>query len=273
MSRQMRTPALIGMSGYATAGKDAAAQVLLDSGYRLAGFSDGIGAVARVINPALHGTVRLAEYVQQVGWDRAEQYREVAYLLKNTREAVTLPVLRDGRIVDEAGVRTLLLAANPYIDGHLRIATVADSLGWTEAKRLTEVRGLLQRIGGPEGGRKVFGQSVWIDTVLAAADGHPTVVTGVRFVDELRAIEDNGGLVIRVSRPGVGPANTHATETSLDDHVFAWRLTNDSTLEVLRERLARLVYDRQMDETAAGRVAAGLSDRQIALRETLPLAA
>lgn len=58
------------------------------------------------------------------------------------------------------------------------------------------------------------------------------LVDDVRFVNELEIIKKNGGVFIRIIRPGFNGANDHSSENSLD-HYDAWDLVinNDGSLE------------------------------------------
>jgi len=115
-----------------------------------------------------------------------------------------------------------------------RLQSVIDEYTWDGYKETiygTEIRGLLQRLG-TEAGRGVLGDNVWIDAALGSIkpDGR-YVVTDVRFPNEADAVRSLNGEIWRVSRSGVGPANNHASETSLDDYDFDARINNDGTLE------------------------------------------
>lgn len=60
-----------------------------------------------------------------------------------------------------------------------------------------------------------------------------TVVTpDVRFPNEKKAIEDIGGIVIRVERPSIKTMD-HISETALDNSKFYYTILNDGTLEDL----------------------------------------
>ena len=58
------------------------------------------------------------------------------------------------------------------------------------------------------------------------------LVDDVRFHNEVDVIQRNGGVLIRVERPGFNGANDHSSENSLDDF-NGWNmvLRNDGTLE------------------------------------------
>jgi hypothetical protein len=136
-------------------------------------------------------------------------------------------------------LREVLYALNPMVEpsptsNPVMVQDVIDTYGWDGYKETIygdEIRRLLQRLG-TEAGRQTLWDSIWVD---AALTGHPDdaklVVTDCRFPNEAQAIKDRGGVVVRVSRKGVGPANDHPSETSLDDWDFDYGLTNDGTLE------------------------------------------
>jgi hypothetical protein len=71
---------------------------------------------------------------------------------------------------------------------------------------------------------------------------HPTVITDVRFTNEATAILAAGGTVIRVTRPGVQPANDHVSETQLDkSDLIAHTIINDGTVSQLHEKILSVV--------------------------------
>jgi hypothetical protein len=53
---------------------------------------------------------------------------------------------------------------------------------------------------GTEAGREVFHKDLWVISLLNRAKGRNVVVTDVRFKNEIKYIQDNGGYVIRVRR-------------------------------------------------------------------------
>jgi hypothetical protein len=66
------------------------------------------------------------------------------------------------------------------------------------------------------------------------------LIDDVRFMNELIAIKEHDGLIIKIERPGFDGANNHASETSLDDYA-AWdgTIVNDGTLEEFRAKVGR----------------------------------
>jgi hypothetical protein len=61
------------------------------------------------------------------------------------------------------------------------------------------------------------------------------IVTDSRFPNEVESIENSGGNVVRIERPGFlirdGRDNNHISETALDNHCFKNKIINNGTLE------------------------------------------
>lgn len=64
-----------------------------------------------------------------------------------------------------------------------------------------------------------------------ALEGGHVFIDDVRFINELNTIKGQGGLIIKIERPGFNGANSHASETSLDGY-GDWDgvILNDGTL-------------------------------------------
>ncbi|WHT20997.1 hypothetical protein N8J89_08000 [Crossiella sp. CA-258035] len=122
-----------------------------------------------------------------------------------------------------------------------RLAGVVGGCGWDEAKtRYPEVREFLQRLG--VAAREYIHPDVWVNAALdKASEADNVIVTDVRFINEFDAIKARGGRVIRVHRPGVGPANAHVSETGLDGAVFDAHVLNDGDLGLYRSRLLDVI--------------------------------
>ena len=148
-------------------------------------------------------------------------------------------------------MRDVLYALNPRVnfseyDELQRLQDVIDVHGWDNYKETEygdEIRELMQRLG-TEVGRQMFGEAFW---VLAAEgimmnllnEGKKVVFTDVRFPNEAEMIgEYNDAQVWRVRRPGVFPANGHASETAMDDYEFDAYIDNNGTLEDLELMLS-----------------------------------
>jgi hypothetical protein len=142
-------------------------------------------------------------------------------------------------------LRDALYALNPVItvkpyyneateppNGFSRVVLqeVIDVYGWNGYKETEfgdEIRRLAQRMG-TEVGRQTLGENLWVDAALTGlAPDAKIVVTDCRFPNEARAIKTLGGIVVRVTRPGVKAVNAHPSETALDDWDFDYTLENN----------------------------------------------
>lgn len=129
-------------------------------------------------------------------------------------------------------------ALAPYQDTRLR--TVVQALGWEGAKEIPEVRRVLQEYGVSI---REIDPEFWVRaTVSTMRTGVDYVVTDVRFPNEVAAVRELGGVIVRVNRPGLDSTDTHVSETALDDLEPDFFATNDSTLEELAEQ-ARTLLD------------------------------
>lgn len=100
------------------------------------------------------------------------------------------------------------------------------------------VRELLQKVGDIF--RENFYQDIWVDRVIDQLTEYETwIIPDVRFPNEKKAIEDAGGIVIRVERPNI-PQMNHISETALDDTEFPYTIQNDGTLIDLRVKVKEL---------------------------------
>ena len=181
---------LIGLWGYASAGKDEAARALVEDGWRRDAIADRVRAGLLALNPLIY---------------------------------------------------TASFEAGQYE----RLSDVVRDFGWDNAKRsFREVRELLQRFG-TEAGRAIHGENVWIDALMRgwhAAGAPPTVITDVRFPNEAAAIEAAGGITVAITRPGVEPANGHASETALglDSWLFDHLIDNTGTVADLHAEIRKV---------------------------------
>ena len=74
---------IIGLSGYAQSGKDSTAELLcLNYDYERRAFADPIRHAMMRLNPKLDSITRLAEHVDDYGWDVAKHNPEVRRLLQ-----------------------------------------------------------------------------------------------------------------------------------------------------------------------------------------------
>ena len=71
---------------------------------------------------------------------------------------------------------------------------------WSEKFGYEFTPRLALQLMGPEAGRNVFHQDLWVISLLTRAKNKDVVVTDVRFQNEIKYIQDNNGVVVRVKR-------------------------------------------------------------------------
>jgi hypothetical protein len=132
------------------------------------------------------------------------------------------------------------ITVNEVTNTALRVGI--DVYGWDGIKeRSPDVRGLLQRFG-TEVGREMFGDDFWVNAAIKdVPDGAKAVFSDVRYPNEADAIRKLGGKVWRVLRPGVGPANEHASEHALNDYSFDKVIDNSSSISGLHSQVGALL--------------------------------
>lgn len=137
-------------------------------------------------------------------------------------------------------LKQCVLALDPLIPmpengSHYKLSTVVDIMGMEQAKlSFPEVRRLLQ-VMGTEVGRQLLGNDVWVDKVVEKFEpNYSYVVTDTRFDNEFSKLRDLGAVMVWVERPGVGPLNNHASESSLLGKRFDIRIENNGSLDELR---------------------------------------
>jgi len=123
----------------------------------------------------------------------------------------------------------------------LQLSEYFDDFGWEAAKKVPEVRRLLQVLG-TEVGRKIIDPQLWIEMALGDIEaGNKIVVTDVRFPDEAQEIKWLFGEIWRIERPNTKPANEHTSETAMDDWIFDRTLDNSGDIQMLEELVDDLI--------------------------------
>ena len=72
------------------------------------------------------------------------------------------------------------------------------------------------------------------------------VITDVRFPDEVEAVQDLGGIVIRIHRPGY-EASAHPSETLIDTAPVDYEVINDASKIDLQDRIVAIVSGAMTD--------------------------
>lgn len=130
---------------------------------------------------------------------------------------------------------------------HRRLSQIVERDGWEQAKKNPEVRTFLQRLG-TEAGWQLHGPRLWVDRVgdrLTANPEQDTVVTDVRFPEEVDWLHENGGVLVRIVRPEHSGAaegtRNHSSETALAGIEPEFVLINDASIDQLQQNMGRVV--------------------------------
>lgn len=85
------------------------------------------------------------------------------------------------------------------------------------------VREFLQRLGNAV--REAIHPNFWVNALFNTYNDN-IIIADVRYPNEVQAIKDRGGKVIRIERPGAG-AGSHISETALDNYT-GWDIVIDN---------------------------------------------
>ena len=108
------------------------------------------------------------------------------------------------------------------------------------------VRELLQKVG--QGLRDAIDPDLWIKALFANTEGWSNyIIADVRYPNELEAIKERDGVLIRINRNGVGAGN-HSSETALDDYK-EWdvHIENNNSIEDLFEAMRIFIKNYPID--------------------------
>lgn len=146
-----------------------------------------------------------------------------------------------------------LYVLNPLIPlhgQHIRYADIVDMVGYVEAKKIPEVRQLLQRLG-TDVGRDILGEDIWVSALEKTikehrAAGTPVALTGVRFSNELEMIRRAGGTTVYIHRPSEASTDaesiaTHKSEKGLRPEDFDHQIINDGSLSELYAQVDEVI--------------------------------
>lgn len=120
----------------------------------------------------------------------------------------------------------------------VRLQTLIAKYGWEYAKRTyPEIRRLLQYMG-TEVGRKLWGRTFWVDQLFDDwQPSTPTLVSGVRFPEEVAAIRERGGEVWYINRPDLilETHHQHSSEHVIDKQSCQRHFANTSVVDFQRD--------------------------------------
>jgi len=141
------------------------------------------------------------------------------------------------------GIRKALLQLNPVVADGLRLNELVEEHGWEVAKSKDEVRRLLQVLG-TDVGRKLIHQDIWVWHLFNQMNmGERIVIPDVRFPNEAKMIEEQGGEVWRINRANHHAVNDHVSEHAMDNHMFKRVVYNNGTLDDLAEEVFMLMHN------------------------------
>jgi hypothetical protein len=147
----------------------------------------------------------------------------------------------------DAALRVDPIIGWTHDDEAVRLAEEVEYRGWESVKAEDpEVRRFLQEYGQTV---REMDPEFWIRPVAAqirngTALNMPTVVTDVRYLNEVDALRELGAVVVRIVRTGAGLAGTagkHASETELDAVEADVTISNDGSLYALTDNV-RILY-------------------------------
>lgn len=110
-------------------------------------------------------------------------------------------------------------------------------------------REFMQKMG-TEFGRQMIWEPIWVESCLTRCEQfNRVVISDVRFENEVRAIQERGGYIIRVDRPSVRiEQSSHASETMLPPEYVDFEIINDEELKDLYgkiEKIMREIFKRK----------------------------
>ena len=109
------------------------------------------------------------------------------------------------------------------------------------------VRELLQGVG--QGLRDAIDPNLWVKALFANTEGWSNyIIADVRYPNELEAIKERDGILIRIDRNGAGAGN-HSSETALDDYKeWDFHIGNNGSMEELFEAMRIFTKNHPLDE-------------------------
>lgn len=138
---------------------------------------------------------------------------------------------------------------------HRRLADVVGRHGWDWLKdHSPEGRRLLNAIGAEI---RNIDNEFWVSATMGSLSPERSyVVTDCRFPAEAEAIKARGGVLVRITRPGIAAASDPLTglpyrsEIALDGYAVDYDLTNDRTLDELGQATLRVLGNIRANASA-----------------------
>jgi hypothetical protein len=169
----------------------------------------------------------------------------------------TLDVRSDWKIKKFAGklkqIASLLTGINveKFEDQEFKNTTLSEEWDFSDddaPDNIMTVRMFLQKLG-TEAMRDGLHTNVWVNALFADyTDESKWCITDMRFPNEMKAVEDRGGITIRIERGGSTNqlGNLHPSETALDDATFDYVIYNNGTMEELIKKVREILMDENI---------------------------
>jgi rhodanese-related sulfurtransferase len=94
---------------------------------------------------------------------------------------------------------------------------------------------------GTEWGRDLIGESIWIHAAIdRARQFEKVVISDVRFPNEVDAVRNAGGKIVKIYRPGL-VVDSHLSESLIAELDYDFEIANDSTIEVFQEKVRHII--------------------------------
>lgn len=120
---------------------------------------------------------------------------------------------------------------------------------WNGSPTVKTPRDLLQVLG-TECGRNTLHPDIWVfSTMSNYTSDKDWIISDLRFPNEMKSIGDTNGLCIRINRPSKGEADTHESETALDNAVFDYVIENDGSIDKLMDRIEVVLIEQNLIRT------------------------
>jgi len=118
----------------------------------------------------------------------------------------------------------------------------------------TSYRHLAQTLA-TEWARNMIDPDLWVkiaaSKIANASPGDRHVISDVRFANEVASIKSQGGVIIRIIRPGVEPVRSHVSESNVGDLDWDYTILNNGSIDDLRYAIDRgLEYLERSQEAA-----------------------
>lgn len=155
-----------------------------------------------------------------------------------------------------AGIREILLGLNPIVKDNGGVVWELLDLfdqhhgDWDRIKAAcSESVDYMIRLG--QVCRDVMGEGIWLDRVLNnVSEGDRVVISDVRQPNEFDAIKARGGLIWKVTRPGL---IRRGMDGLLDDRQFDFHIENIGSLTDLRGQVQAAIAAKYESDTVRGK--------------------